>query len=783
MIFSNRIPLKPAAYAIFMSLLMLGGVFLMGRLDLFNPGLTEARSTGVTGSAVRTGTDDPICGLPNGVSTADYREEDIQRVVATEYNQLWIPPTLTGTTFNLTLSRTSKQFLSGATTQTYGYNGSEFWGPTLIMNKGDRVQMNVTNHLLEETTTHWHGFHIPPATDGGPHQMIGVGSTWSPSFEVRNDAATYWYHPHLHEKTHEQLNYGAGGLIIIRDPQEAALALPRNYGVDDIPLVLTSRTFLTSNAILTSKIYGDNMVTNGTLNAAVSLPAQFVRFRILNAEIERWYNLGFSDNRTFYVIATDGGLVNAPVGVTRLVMAPGERYEILVDLSGDAVGSSIDMQSFNGGQTGGFGGSEPAQTGTFGSQLNNKTFNVLRINVSNRTSTGAITALPAKLAENTYWAETDATNSRTIRITEQGPGTPFTFDNVGYNMATINQTVGLDTVEKWTIANGRVFGHSFHIHDVQFRIVSRSSGPVPATEQGWKDTFSIRTNESVSFVARFDDFSSSTHPFMYHCHMSNHEDEGLMGQFLVLSNALASVASVSAASYGTGAVAAESIVAGFGANLATATGFGTSLPLPATLGGVSVAVTDALGIERLAPLFFVSPAQVNYQVPSGTALGDATVLIKNVATGQGSIAVAQGIVSVSGVAPGLFTANSSGGGVPAAFMLRVKADGTQSYETVARYDEGLKRYVPVEIDLGAATDKLYLIGFGTGFRNRSSLGAVTCTIGGTVADVLFAGSQDGYVGLDQANIVIPRSLAGRGNVDVVLRVDGVAANTVTINLK
>ena len=198
---------------------------------------------------------------------------------------------------------------------------------------------------------------------------------------------------------------------------------------------------------------------------------------------------------------------------------------------------------------------------------------------------------------------------------------------------------------------------------------------------------------------------------------------------------------------------------------------------------MSVAVTDALGIERLAPLFFVSPAQVNYQVPSGTALGDATVLIKNVATGQGSIAVAQGIVSVSGVAPGLFTANSSGGGVPAAFMLRVKADGTQSYETVARYDEGLKRYVPVEIDLGAATDKLYLIGFGTGFRNRSSLGAVTCTIGGTVADVLFAGSQDGYVGLDQANIVIPRSLAGRGNVDVVLRVDGVAANTVTINLK
>lgn len=780
MIFSKWMPGKPAINIALMLTLIMLVIFFAGGLDPFNRGLTAAGSSAVTG---RVKTDDPICALPGGGATAEYREDDIQRVVVTEYNQLWIPPTLTGTTFNLTLSRATRQFLPGAETPTYGYNGSEFWGPTLIMNKGDRVQMNVTNHLLEETTTHWHGFHIPPATDGGPHQMIGVGSTWSPSFEVRNDAATYWYHPHLHEKTHEQLNYGAGGLIIIRDPQEAALALPRNYGVDDIPLVLTSRTFLTSNAIVTSKIYGDNMVTNGTLNASVSLPAQFVRFRILNAEIERWYNLGFNDNRTFHVIATDGGLVNTPVAVTRLVMAPGERYEILVDLSGDAVGSSIDMQSFNGGQTGGFGGSEPAQTGTFGSLLNNKTFNVLRINVSNRTSTGAITALPTKLAENTYWTAADATNNRTVRITDQGPGTPFTFDNVGYNMATINQTVGLNTVENWTIANGRVFGHSFHIHDVQFRIVSRSSGPVPATEQGWKDTFSIRINESVSFVARFDDFSSSTHPFMYHCHMSNHEDEGLMGQFLVVSNDIAPVASVSAASYGTGAVAAESIVSGFGTNLSTGTGFGTSLPLPLTLGGASVAITDALGIERIAPLFFVSPTQVNYQVPSGTALGEATVLVKKAGTGQGSLAVAQGRMTVSDVSPGLFTANSSGDGVPAAFALRIRADGTQSYETVARYDEALKRFVAVQIDFGAATDQLYLIGFGTGFRNRSSLGAVTCTIGGVAADVLFAGSQDGYVGLDQANIAIPRSLTGRGNVDVVLRVDGVAANTVTINLK
>ena len=449
------------------------------------------------------------------------------------YNPLWIPPALSGTSFDLSLAPSSKQLLTGATTATYGYNGAEFWGPTLIMNQGDDVQLNVKNELAEETTTHWHGFHIPAEMDGGPLQPIAAGATWSPSFRVMNNAATYWYHPHMHMLTQKQLNLGAGGFIIVRDSAEAALALPRTYGVDDIPLMLTSRTFLSSNAINASTIYGDHMLTNGVLNAEVSLPAQFVRLRILNAEIERAYNLGFSDGRTFYVIGTDGGLVNAPVSVTRLIMAPGERYEILADLRGDAVGATIGLQSFNGGQAFGFPGGEPNTTGTFGSLLNNTTFDVLRINVVAATA-NAVTTLPTALAANNYWTAGDATHDRTIAITDHGPGTPFQFDNMSYGMAMINQTVTVDTVEKWTITNGNTFSHSFHVHDVQFAIVSRSSGPIPAHEQGWKDTFLIHRNETVSFVAKFADFASTVHPFMYHCHMSNHEDEGLMGQFLVV---------------------------------------------------------------------------------------------------------------------------------------------------------------------------------------------------------------------------------------------------------
>ena len=114
-----------------------------------------------------------------------------------------------------------------------------------------------------------------------------------------------------------------------------------------------------------------------------------------------------------------------------------------------------------------------------------------------------------------------------------GPGTPFTFDNQAYNMDRIDQHVTLNAVESWTVTNNRTFGHAFHIHDIQFAIVSRSGGAIPAYERGWKDTFFIRPNESVTFVAKFDDFASDTHPFMYHCHMADHEDGGLMGQFLV----------------------------------------------------------------------------------------------------------------------------------------------------------------------------------------------------------------------------------------------------------
>ena len=451
---------------------------------------------------------------------------------STTYNELFIPPVITGTNFNLTLDKSTKQFKTGASTATYGYNGNNFWGPTLVMNQGDNVKINVTNNLSDATTVHWHGFHIPAIMDGGPHQIIDAGGKWSPSFVIKNNAGTYWYHPHLHMKTYEQLGMGAGGLIIIKDPIEAALSLPRTYGTDDIPLVLTSRRFNADNSISISGAYGDYQLSNGVMNAQVTLPKQYVRFRILNAEIERGYNLGFSDNRNFYIIGNDGGLLNAPVSVTRVKMMPGERIEILVNLGNDAVGGSLDLKAYNSGQQFGFPGGEPATSGDFGSLLNNKDFSVLHINVG-PTSTSPITSVPAKMANHVYWTQADVTNSRTITITGGQGGSAFTFDNNTYGFSSINQTVSLNAVEKWTIVNNNVFGHSFHVHDVQFKIVARSSGAVGEHESGWKDTVFVPLGETVTVIAKFDDFSDPVNPFMYHCHFSNHEDGGMMGQFLV----------------------------------------------------------------------------------------------------------------------------------------------------------------------------------------------------------------------------------------------------------
>jgi uncharacterized protein (TIGR03437 family) len=242
------------------------------------------------------------------------------------------------------------------------------------------------------------------------------------------------------------------------------------------------------------------------------------------------------------------------------------------------------------------------------------------------------------------------------------------------------------------------------------------------------------------------------------------------------ASAPATITAVSAASFDGSALAIESIASAFGSDLTATTEIATSRPLPTTLGGVTLRLKDSAGAERTAPLFFVSPGQLNFQIPPGTATGVASLTL---ATSTGSIAT--GTVPVAEVAPSLFTATATGQGLAAALALRVR-NGQQSFEPIARYDAAQNRVVAVPLDLGPETDQVFLILYGTGLRYRSGVSGVRVKLGGTDAPVLFAGVQSDFVGLDQVNIAVPRSLAGRGEVEISLTVDGKNANPVKITV-
>jgi len=247
-------------------------------------------------------------------------------------------------------------------------------------------------------------------------------------------------------------------------------------------------------------------------------------------------------------------------------------------------------------------------------------------------------------------------------------------------------------------------------------------------------------------------------------------------------------ATVSAASFTGPDVAAESIAAIFGVNIAPRTEAPNTLPLPITLGGVSIRIidNDGRGTTRRAPLFFVSPGQINFQIPPGTASGQARLAVIAGSEVFGDL-LGSGPIQVAAVAPGLFAANANGQGVAAAVALRAKPDGSRSFEPAAVFDQAQNRFIatPIDLgpDLGTASDQVFLILFGTGIRNRTAPEAVTATIGGAAMEVQFAGAQGDFVGLDQVNLRLARALAGRGEVDVALSADGKTANVVKINIR
>jgi FtsP/CotA-like multicopper oxidase with cupredoxin domain len=490
---------------------------------------SDSASSEVTPSSAQAPSNPAATAAPRNEAPATTFGQSVAAVVID--GTLPIPPLLDfedqeGTkVFRLTLQKGDSTFLADQTTATFGFNG-DYLGPTLRAVLGDRVRIDVTNELGETSTVHWHGMHLPAAMDGGPHQTIADTSTWSPEFTIQQPAATLWYHPHMMGQTLQQVGMGLAGLFILDDDDSAQIALPSVYGVDDIPLILQAKTFGADGQFVLNgggrrRRDGDRTtLVNGAISPTINTPDPRLRLRVLNASSQEFYNLGFAGDVTFYQVASDGGHLPAPVALTRLILAPAERAEIVVDV--DPSNPTV-LQGF-GGNGGGRGGTN-FQTGP-----------LLTINPTQTSGTAA--ALPVELAIIERLSPDDAAQTREFVLggDDRDPtinGQSMTSMADMMDMANVIR-VALDTIEVWNVVNRSDDTHAFHVHDIQFQILQRDGAPPAASESGRKDTVMVRPRETVRLIMRFADFADATTPYMYHCHLLNHEDNGMMGQFLVV---------------------------------------------------------------------------------------------------------------------------------------------------------------------------------------------------------------------------------------------------------
>ncbi|KAA0080805.1 copper oxidase [Mycolicibacterium sp. P9-64] len=421
--------------------------------------------------------------------------------------------------FQLVAQPGSSEMIAGKRTPTWGYNGSVL-GPTLRARRGETVAATITNHLPEPTSVHWHGMHVPARCDGGPHQVIGVGATWDAQWTVNQPAASLWYHPHPHGATERHVYRGLSGFFLIDDDVSDGLDLPKNYGVDDIPLVVQDRRFTPDGTLDetdddTYGLLGDTIITNGITDAHLVVGTGQLRLRILNGSAARLLNLAFADDREFQLIATDGGLLRNPVSLRRIQLSPAERAEIVVALK---PGETTTLRTLPIEPRDGL--DNPARFGF------DDTFDILVLQAASE-----LTAAPP------------IPDTLVAIAPLVAPGTPATrtFDLHWYmingqrmDMNRIDLTVPVDTTEVWSVRNTHDWPHNFHVHDVQFQIVAIDGDPPPPQLSGWKDTVYAEPGRTLTLAMRFADYTDPTHPYMYHCHLLHHEDQGMMGQFLVL---------------------------------------------------------------------------------------------------------------------------------------------------------------------------------------------------------------------------------------------------------
>jgi len=473
-------------------------------------------------------------------------------------NVLPVPPLLEGVLrdgrrhFRLTARAGRRIFMPGIETPTWGFNG-DYLGPTLRVKRGERVSIEVRNRLPETTTVHWHGMVLPARMDGGPHQPIAPGRDWLSEYEVIQPAATLFYHAHTHGRTGPQVYRGLAGLLYIDDDEASALDLPSDYGVDDIPLVLQDRDFNADGSFrylgfmperMIGK-HGRSLLVNGSVSPMLEARSTLLRLRLVNASNARFYRLAFSDGRSFRAIASDGGLLPEAVTLSELTLAPAERYEILVDLSDRKSLSLLDL-----------GGVGNAGHGPMAMMGMDRGFEVLAIDA---TSAGRSRhRLPERLIA-TPAAEPEAAVEQRRLVLEMGMmgdgmmrggmmggmrrgmggpggmmGGMMRINGRSFDMQRVDFRVAANSEELWVLGNDSPMLHPFHVHNTRFRVLARDGRPPSALERGFKDTVTVHPGEELRILVPTGPYADARHPYMFHCHILEHEDGGMMGQFTVV---------------------------------------------------------------------------------------------------------------------------------------------------------------------------------------------------------------------------------------------------------
>ena len=464
-----------------------------------------------------------------------------------------------GEPVTLSLQKSRHRFGSGPAVPSTGISSS-YLGPVVRVRSGDTIPFRVENHLDEETTLHWHGLMVPSQVDGGPHNTIKPGAVWTPEITIKQPPATTWFHPHPHGNTARQVYGGLAGMMIVSDGGDRDRGLPVTYGVDDLPIVLQDKRFARNGELvyqptmmdLMHGFQGDTLLVNGAIDPVTNVPAGFVRLRLLNAANARNFDLRFADRRPFYVIAGDAGLLPEPVEVKNLVIAPAERYEVLVNFSDgrpvDLVTAPDTHHESGPGMMMQMGRPRTPAGGTE---------RFMRFNPDPALK-AAVIRLPRELVKLAPPDIKSAVEWRTFVLNPMmgmsmagmmgmnspgGANAPrgdhdhaavaqmMGINGRSFSMNRVDVTAKIGTSEIWEIVS-TAMAHPFHMHGASFRILSNNGRKPSAEQSGWKDV--VLVEDQAELLVRFDNPAPPKMPFMYHCHILEHEDHGMMGQFAVV---------------------------------------------------------------------------------------------------------------------------------------------------------------------------------------------------------------------------------------------------------